>query len=503
MTQNTPRIFAPAPPRTHARRAWTPLHRAIFLGIFVAALLLSQTAKPVITGVVNGASFQPGMASGGWVSIFGTNLAPTSRMWRNDEFVNNKLPISLDGVSVTINGRACAVYYISPTQLNVQAPDDASLGTVMVVVTTAQGGSSNAFAAQLQRRAPALFAFDPENRKYVAAVHADGVYVAKSGLIPQASTRAARPGDVILLFGTCFGATDPAVPAGNIFAGAANLTATVTVRIGGVNAVVDFAGLSGAGLNQFNVRVPDIPDGDQAVELEIEGLHTQPGLYITVQRPPKPTIKYPGPTRAAALACPGASCLLSGAKVTASPGEQVDFWFAGTNLNAVTGIRFVPPEGIDVSIVETASDTVHAMLRISGSAALGKRLFYATTPFGESNQSSGPLNISTFRITNLRLSDITNPDRTLSFTVRADYTDPTGAVSAGTLRLHPTLLAGSTIIISTGRDINPDGRTPSATSGTFSFSHSYSDVRGTTGGIFVIDIAAADGRESDTLSVAF
>jgi uncharacterized protein (TIGR03437 family) len=75
-------------------------------------------------GVVNGASFSSGIAPGAWVSIFGDNLAPTTRTWRSDEIVNGKLPTSLDGVSASINGKPAAVYFISPKQLNVQVPDD-------------------------------------------------------------------------------------------------------------------------------------------------------------------------------------------------------------------------------------------------------------------------------------------------------------------------------------------------------------------------------------------
>ena len=63
----------------------------------------------------------------------GTNLAPPgdSRRWNPaTEIVNGELPVSLDGTSVTVNGKAAAVEYISPGQLNVQLPDDTALGPV-------------------------------------------------------------------------------------------------------------------------------------------------------------------------------------------------------------------------------------------------------------------------------------------------------------------------------------------------------------------------------------
>jgi uncharacterized protein (TIGR03437 family) len=38
-----------------------------------------------------------------------------------------------------------------------------------------------------------------------------------------------------------------------------------------------------AGLYQFNVTVPNLPNGDHAVVAEIATIRTQPGAFITVQ----------------------------------------------------------------------------------------------------------------------------------------------------------------------------------------------------------------------------
>jgi uncharacterized protein (TIGR03437 family) len=228
--------------------------------------------RPVISGVVNGASFEPIIAPGCWVTILGDNLAPTARIWRADEIVDGKLPTSLDGVNVTINDKPAAVYFISPTQINVQAPDDSSVGHVRVLVTTQEGGTSNLAIAELRTLSPGVFMFDPEGRRYVAAVHADGTYAAKDGMFPTAQTRPVKPGDSIMLFGTGFGPTDPAIPAGVVFTGAAQMTERTTVRIGGVAAKVTYAGLVGAGLCQLNVTIPELPDSDHTVVVEIGGL---------------------------------------------------------------------------------------------------------------------------------------------------------------------------------------------------------------------------------------
>lgn len=44
------------------------------------------------------------------------------------------LPVSLDGVGVTIDDKLAYVAYVSPTQIDVLAPADASAGTVIVQV---------------------------------------------------------------------------------------------------------------------------------------------------------------------------------------------------------------------------------------------------------------------------------------------------------------------------------------------------------------------------------
>ena len=77
---------------------------------------------PGISSVANAfASGQP-IAPNTWVTITGTNLAPDQRTWQASDFLNGRMPTSLDGVSVTINGENAYIYYISSTQLNILTP---------------------------------------------------------------------------------------------------------------------------------------------------------------------------------------------------------------------------------------------------------------------------------------------------------------------------------------------------------------------------------------------
>jgi uncharacterized protein (TIGR03437 family) len=243
-------------------------------------------APPAISqnGVLNGASLLSGISSGSWITIFGTSLASTTRIWQSADFSGNKLPKALDGVSVKVNGKDAPVYFISPTQINALSPTETVLGSVNVTVTN-QKGTSTQLAATLQTYAPAFFLFDPDSRKYPAAVHVDGTLVGKPNLFGTAATsRPVRPGDRILLYGTGFGPTAPGVPAEDTISTPTPLTNPnqLTIRVGGVTATVEFAGLTGSGLYQFNVVVPNIAPGDQPLTAQIGGVNTQSGVFLTV-----------------------------------------------------------------------------------------------------------------------------------------------------------------------------------------------------------------------------
>jgi uncharacterized protein (TIGR03437 family) len=259
----------------------------VYMANYTLTPATSGGSKPIISAVVNGASFQPGIEEGSWVAITGQNLSVTTRIWNpQTEIVNGTLPVSLDGVSVNINGKAAAVYFISPNQINVQAPSDSAEGPVDVVVETGAGASDPA-VAQLQKESPAFFLFDPQGRKYIAALIArsdGGVdFLGPNGLFGSAlATRPAKPGEIIELYGTGFGPTNPVVPAGQVFSGAAPTTEKVTVTIGGVTANVLFAGITSSGLYQINVVVPNLPPGDQKVTAMVGSAQSPDGTFVTV-----------------------------------------------------------------------------------------------------------------------------------------------------------------------------------------------------------------------------
>jgi uncharacterized protein (TIGR03437 family) len=210
-------------------------------------LLITQP-QPNVVAAVSSASLVGGLpvTTGSWVALYGTNLAPAgdSRMWNpSTEIVSGIFPTSLDGTSVTVNGRAAAVEYISPGQVNIQMPDDTATGPVPIVVTTTAGASSS-FTVNYSLFSPGFF---PATAPYIVAQHADNSYVTASA--------PALPGEVIVLWGGSMGPANPTFPAGQVFLGTNPLANAVTVTIGGQPAQLDFAGMVGAGLVQINAAV--------------------------------------------------------------------------------------------------------------------------------------------------------------------------------------------------------------------------------------------------------
>ncbi len=70
-----------------------------------------------------------------------------------------------------------------------------------------------------------------------------------------------------------------------LFSGAASLAnpGTLTISIGGAVAAVSFAGLLEAGLYQFNLLVPQLPDGDQPVAAQINGVTGSQSVYLAIR----------------------------------------------------------------------------------------------------------------------------------------------------------------------------------------------------------------------------
>jgi uncharacterized protein (TIGR03437 family) len=253
---------------------------AITFGVSLAA---PSAVAPSVSpgGVANAISGSAGMSPNTWISIYGSNFSTTVQTLTSTDIVNSTIPAALNGVSVQINGKPAYVEYVSPGQINALAPADSSVGTVGITVTNS-AGTSPGVTATMAAVLPGLAVLSNYVRaiRYPDLVLINGTGSSEAGFKTAAE---ATPGDVIALFGTGFGPTDPSVEPGQVFTGAYPATNKVTVTIGGVAAQVLWAGLAAAGLHQINVVVPsNIASGDHAVVASVAGSNSQSGAPLKI-----------------------------------------------------------------------------------------------------------------------------------------------------------------------------------------------------------------------------
>ena len=240
-----------------------------------------ELVPPVVSLVANAEGEVPAIAPNTWVEIKGEGLSLTgdSRIWASPDFLNNQMPTTLDGVSVTVNSKPAYIYYISPTQIDVLTPPDAISGAVPVVVTN--GGTVNAtFTAHGQAVSPSFFVFN--GGPYVVATHASGSLLGPLSLYPG-STTPAKPGETITLYANGFGPTSTPIVSGSVMQ-SGGLTPQPVIKVGAIAATVQFAGLVSPGLFQFNIVVPpNAPDGAQPLTASFGGFTSQPATLLTIQ----------------------------------------------------------------------------------------------------------------------------------------------------------------------------------------------------------------------------
>ena len=254
-----------------------------FTYVLNGSLTLAGPLVPLTTitpnGIVPVFTDTPLIQPGTWISIYGTNLTNTTALWNGD------FPTSLGGITVSINGKPGYFWFVSPGQLNLQAPDDTVRGCVPVVISTPGGTVST--SVELANVSASLSLLDGT---YVAAViptpygggaYGGGTYDLAGPVGRFAfATRPVKRGETVVLYGVGLGPTQPAVPAGKVFSGAAATVNRVQVLLGNnvssflegfLEAPVAFSGLVGAGLYQLNITVPaNAPTGDVVVQVNVQ-----------------------------------------------------------------------------------------------------------------------------------------------------------------------------------------------------------------------------------------
>jgi len=144
---------------------------------------------------------------------------------------------------------------------------------------TNNGTPTAPFTAQAQPLSPSFFVFN--GGPYVAGTHLNGSYLGPATLY-RGLTTPAQPGEIVVIYANGFGATSTPVVSGSE-SQSGSLSPTPVIKIGGVAATVQFAGLVAPGQYQFNVAIPpNLADGDQPITATYNGQTTQTGTLITI-----------------------------------------------------------------------------------------------------------------------------------------------------------------------------------------------------------------------------
>jgi len=215
-------------------------------------------------GIVNAASFAPvgnPISPGQFVTLFGTGIGPASLVLASSA----PFPVTLGGVSVTIQGRPAPLYYVSANQISALVPF-ATSGSSADVVVRFNNRESSRVTVPVSRTSPGIFTRNESGIGPGAILKSDFSIVS--------STNAPRRGDTVLIYLTGLGALNPpladgaAAPTSSL----TRVTDTVNVYIGGQRATVSFAGAAPgfAGLYQLNVVIPANAPIGSAVPLAVE-----------------------------------------------------------------------------------------------------------------------------------------------------------------------------------------------------------------------------------------
>jgi uncharacterized protein (TIGR03437 family) len=243
-----------------------------------------QTPVYSAASIVNAATNEPGpLAPLGLVSLYGTDLAFTSRAITPDDIRNGQLPATLigTGVSIAIDNIAVPILFVSPRQVNFLIPGNIRPGNRRLRLLT-NGKAGPDVAVQIAETSPGLFQWEANA---VIATLANGALITAEA--------PATPGDVLIIYAAGLGATQPAVTGLTIPAAAASISArsqfTVLLNDKPVpDENVLYAGLTPgfAGLYQINCRLPAETPPNPEIRLRLPGQTSPPRLYLAVRPAP-------------------------------------------------------------------------------------------------------------------------------------------------------------------------------------------------------------------------
>ena len=224
-------------------------------------------ATPVITGLVNAASYAAGpVAPGEMVAIFGQNLGTQAA-----------------GERVTFNGVPAPLLSVSAGTISAIVPFEMAGATQVNVQVTYEGQASAVQTFSAAVSAPGIFTRDASGR-------GEGVILNQDSSV-NSSANPAQPGSTITIYATGGGVTNPVDKDGSVAQTMRPLAATMTATIDGRPAQVTYAGDAPgqvAGMEAINVQVPRSASGPLPVIVTVAGNSSQPAATVFIAGPGKP-----------------------------------------------------------------------------------------------------------------------------------------------------------------------------------------------------------------------
>lgn len=210
-------------------------------------LLLAQVQGPryEAAGLVNSASGWPQFSANTIVTLYGESLSNVTASLRPGA----NPPLELGGVRILIDLEPAEMLYVSPTQVNFRMGPRISRSTMNLTLAR-DGRTGPSLNLPLRPEAPELYA---KANGELIATFADGSLIT--------AEKPARPGSVVILYGTGFGLTQRPT---NGLAFAADSVADpgrFEIRLEGVlleRGLIHYIGLTPgfAGLFQVNLTIP-------------------------------------------------------------------------------------------------------------------------------------------------------------------------------------------------------------------------------------------------------
>ncbi len=232
--------------------------------------------------IVNAATYCPeALAPNTLATLYGENLSYTTRAITGGDVRNGRLPTVLPGtgVWVLVNNTPAFIYYVSPKQVNFLIPGNLLPGRVKLQLVR-DGVAGRAVEIRLRAAAPALFQLDGAT---AIATRADGSLVTWDS--------PAQPGEMVILYATGLGETEPTTAPGSVPRVAARIRRLSEFRILLNGVVVEgkriyYAGVTPGfgGLYQVNFWLPEQTPAAPEIRLALGDEISPPEIRLPVVR---------------------------------------------------------------------------------------------------------------------------------------------------------------------------------------------------------------------------